>query len=1290
MSISPQTKSVLKRLHAGETLSSGDVTVGPFTAPTKLLLSVLADHRNDLQGRTGADQATRLCSLYAAKKEAVAEGEADGESSRRDEDAESEIVHDAESHRDANEPSVATSSDTAPADRAWCLWSVTCQSIRGVAPVGETLEFSFDGRSTLIFGPNGSGKSSLLGAIVWVLTGRVILDAHEQVESTPIHRVARDSAKGSKICDWPVVATLPLDGEPSSGSATCMGELELRSEDGKSLWIRRALPNQVECSSDHSSWTRGADLTDWGIEPLDLQLSLLAPTVFGRLTVEQAPDTRTLLSLMLGYDDLEALGELASKLGRNRTTLANKETVNVSNEKRVIRDKLAALPGLLAEDSARCEQLEELSRQGCPAKADIADAGKCVGRDIEAAEASLGELLELDVDGDAPPAGLAEHLTSAIADLEKGVGHNFTSLNAIALDSLLPETDAKTSSERLAEVMLAFEEFTEESRSRIANRLVWSRKEAVGGSKLVLRLRAAQDFDPDQAVCPVCDQSVKHLPIEDELASLKTVDPELQRELRDFFRDLRSELETIVAPSLAALGEQSPGERVIQDWITLRDNALGASLLSISSRYEDRVRGIAEEISTDEPEPLRLIPDDAELGFRAAAQEFVERATKVRNALAILSWSAEHLSDIQTALDALIISSPSQNGESLLTALSRGKEAAQEIHPLTSIHKQLRQIYKDRDALRLKEEQIGILDELQSPLDDLKLLSKYAAEEVGQIFGSIRDKTVENWKKLYPETSTGLAPARLHMGSGRNKSVESLLAGGHCEVPGQFFANAGLQRAIALSFLFALLDRHPRGLGFILLDDPILSLDDEHRECWSANVLHPWIGDLQFIVATHQRQYLNHCRHHFRTGKVVELNPRTRVNRITWRPGDRLECASADLERNPANVPNQLRKFAEEILLTLDSYSPDSFVVTNNYPQSVQNYAQLTVPHPLAGSRQQQLAQHLLDQKVKLVLNPGSHAETEANVTTPMARDCLLVLRTCDKLFRQEVECLERRRMHELRRSSIPVTAIRFPVAMPQSSWDEPVAIPLLGHAAARPDSMTLLAEEEMSRNEILPGYAVLVAADTIDPVARIGQWVLLAEEDTPSVDGDIVAISTADGGRLLRRMWSDGDKWLLQSVNPVRPAPSVILRKLDGASRKVVGVLYDPPKQPRAASSSAHDEWHPRGDFDPSRLSDLKMVKVVGDSLDPIARRDQSVLVGRKQSAEDVSVESGGLAVIETKNDSVGCVIKRVFRLGDRWILISSNPVEPHEPIVVSTDEISGVWPLHGVLFESFDYEVT
>lgn len=83
-----------------------------------------------------------------------------------------------------------------------------------------------------------------------------------------------------------------------------------------------------------------------------------------------------------------------------------------------------------------------------------------------------------------------------------------------------------------------------------------------------------------------------------------------------------------------------------------------------------------------------------------------------------------------------------------------------------------------------------------------------------------------------------------------------------------------------------------------------------------------------------------------------------------------------------------------------------------------------------------------------------------------------------------------------------------------------------------------------------------------------------------------------------------------------------------------------------------------------------------------PLALDGQVVLVARKIDSRFDQVARGSIAVVETEDDRVGSVIKRVFP-GDRaWLLASPNPIEPRDPISIAKGKIRAVWPVRGVLF--------
>jgi len=307
---------------------------------------------------------------------------------------------------------------------------------------------------------------------------------------------------------------------------------------------------------------------------------------------------------------------------------------------------------------------------------------------------------------------------------------------------------------------------------------------------------------------------------------------------------------------------------------------------------------------------------------------------------------------------------------------------------------------------------------------------------------------------------------------------------------------------------------------------------------------------------------------------------------------------------------------------------------------------------------------------------------TEADVTKPMAEECLAKLLQCQPKVDNELKRLEAERKRALRASIIPASVIEFSQLPEEATWGTAMELRLIGAAAARSAPWVVDVSDEGDRLTVMPGAAVLVSDDTLDPVAKHGQWVLLAPEDILPNDGDLVALNDAEGNRYLRRIWSDGENWVLQSVNPVSPVPGVLVEKRAAAARRVIGVVYE-PVLPISPSSDKTTEWLPSTHLDLGEFARCHAIEVEGASLDPIARPGQKVLVDEKCDALD-EVSAGALAVVESSAEAVGNVVKRVFPRSDGWILVSPNPVDAIPPDILATTEISSIRCVRGVLFET------
>ena len=1256
--LSPQSQQAVDVLLRGEPLKFEAGAIGPLDAGTVSLLRVIVTNFDALSGQSGPPQADELRRLYSEELKRMT----------------------------GVEPCKTQKSipnRTAVTMPCWRLVKLKCQSIRGLTPFGSQFEFDFAGKSNLIYGPNGSGKSSLLGAVSWVLHGIPVTDADEQKHTASIYSHSKTGDPPTKIMDWPVMAALPSAAEPSADIPEHWSHIELHEHgDSRVLHLRRDGTGALLASTDGNTWNPCGDLAVYGIKPLDLQLSLVASTTFGRRNLEAAEDARSILSLMLGFDDLEQVGDLVTNLKNNRTRLQNSEQNAVNELKKELCDKLGAIPGPFARDHPLRPDLDALALPAGPTSEQIANAAAKTKAAITHAEKDLADVLGITAEENEVPTNLADKLISAITAIERGIWHCFPSLGAMRLEMVFPAKGSVSPGAQLIAIEEHLAKFREEARERIAKRYDWWLKETAPGSKASLLIKAAIHYDPQMQQCPVCDQSVRDLPVRTALEQLKAADPQLVQDVETLFVDLFEKLTRIVPTSLRELPGKMPVTRLREDWHRLRNEAVGVDLVAIAAKYDKPVETLIADLKAVDVEQPGLFPTNTDQKFIELGSNFNDNLKRVHCAIAMVRWGIDHLANVETRLKA-ITSDHGREPLSLLASLCKGKQAANDIQPLKGVLTELGRASTCHQRIDNGQTNLDILGEMQNALDALKDLRKYAVAKVADVFARIGDKTIENWLLLYPENA-GLGPGRLDMGKGKNnKTIEARLsADGSYEVSSQYFANASLRRAITLAFYFALLADHPRGLGFIIMDDPILSLDDDHRETWSHELLKPQMKHFQFLVGTHQREYLNNCRHHFSDGQTVELIARQRAGPVAWRPGKRLERANEELQQGKStNAPNEMRKYREELFAALQLYTPTPMRLNTDI------YAALPPHNPLANKNRDKIVKAFRDPAVANVLDAGSHARTEADVTTTMVWTCLRQMQELDIIVVHEFDRLDEEL--QLSRSTLRIiapvrglfrgdtlNAIAFP------------KVPLIGRAAAQSDGYVINDGGARPVSCCLDiDVGILATSDSLEPLCKKGQWILLADASNMPHDGDLVAVEDTNGNRYLRRAWSDHARWILHAVNPVFDISAVVVRK-DTPIQKVVGVLYEPSRSP-GGTQSGNFEWQPRSDFDPGWLRDVCLLRVEGDSLNPIARRGQYVILGPKETANDAKILPGMLAAVEPNDETFGQVIKCVFVWEKHRLLTSRNPVEAIAPLVVPSESVKALWPVRGVLFADAVHEL-
>lgn len=140
-----------------------------------------------------------------------------------------------------DDPAAASTAGTALATTTgpWRLQSIETEGFGGLNIWGgPSFHFDFDQESLLIEGPNGSGKSSLIGAILWALSGerpRDQADSHAH-EPKPVF-AANDKPAG----DWPPIACYPPDAGDLKSPPRVRVAVTFRNPKGESVKAERTL-----------------------------------------------------------------------------------------------------------------------------------------------------------------------------------------------------------------------------------------------------------------------------------------------------------------------------------------------------------------------------------------------------------------------------------------------------------------------------------------------------------------------------------------------------------------------------------------------------------------------------------------------------------------------------------------------------------------------------------------------------------------------------------------------------------------------------------------------------------------------------------------------------------------------------------------------------------------------------------------------------------------------------------------------------------------------------------------
>jgi len=153
---------------------------------------------------------------------------------------------------------------------------------------------------------------------------------------------------------------------------------------------------------------------------------------------------------------------------------------------------------------------------------------------------------------------------------------------------------------------------------------------------------------------------------------------------------------------------------------------------------------------------------------------------------------------------------------------------------------------------------------------------------------------------------------------------------------------------VAISFVFAVLEESDKTISLLVLDDPAISLDDEHKARLLDHLISPSLGTRQVILSTHYERFYKQAEAYFLAAERLQLVPRrTSTDVVAFEPMDLLQRLTEALQSRGCSwreVGNNLRRWVERVLHALSAYCPQPFVVFNDIPTSVATYKRMTDP----------------------------------------------------------------------------------------------------------------------------------------------------------------------------------------------------------------------------------------------------------------------------------------------------------------------------------------------------------
>lgn len=1213
-----------------------------------------------------------------------------------------------EANEDPASTTAASPAHAASAD-SWRLKTIETEGFGGLNSWGgHPFRFDFDGESLLLEGPNGSGKSSLVGAILWAISGERPRDqADAKAHEARVVFAANDKPAG----EWPPIACYPPTVADLTSPARVRVQLTFQNSDGSTARVERTL--------DGGKMTPVIDPA-FDVPSVLIETGLLMPARLAQLRLDDGGGRLTdAVQKLTGLDDLVAIGTLVEGLCHKSREYRSYRSKDLASGRQQFDEAVNKARVALAP--VQVEVASFVPKDTNDGKGPMATFGKTLAdRATDLTQVISGELAEgLDLSNPKIQHQVIAAITAADEDLKTGIEGLETWKT---LQSIAQAFDAKASGAVKTAIANA------RADSEEAVRLL---EKGAADSKFQLKALAARWHREHRtgAVkdCPLCEHGLKDAPsLADELESLRSAGDAAARTFDDNVNAILAELEAATPAAMtkidAAILELKPRVRLmaeLREAFVLRDRYAKCLV-----RFGALVDGALSDAPPDGPTVSDIPPRQPDTDV---LKKITERISILEWLLVLADWFETNSSLWKAwwkTLAAAETTSPAESPgekrdagatpqrESLTVHVSRLSDAVATAEPYRTAAAAMRNAWTVGKTTAEIEMEVSRRDKIADSLVPLKGLGSLCEAVAREAINGLSERISKVLDRIHLTEQLRFQSARLERKDGlvvRGEFVPAL------RIDATLVANTSWLRAVLWAFLFSLREEAVEQLGsdpfpLLVFDDPQSTFDAQHRHMWARYVVAIQSGPskAQLLLTTYDENFLDLI-------KVDGIAGRQALIGAAGSDGKHVAIFEGEaLDREWAKtLKENTPKAAVSYMIALREYAEGMLKLMLRGEDS-------DIPKLVLGSLRDRLSQFHKAQRAPWnqaafknlvgVLEPGrpevkyiegSHHTTGRNYGMGEAT-------SVEEFWRKDLKpALDRagRTAREHRLVHGGLSALHGPppaVTLPEGYQDKVRAIPLrvLGRAAALSDGRAADGTVDMdqfaagSEVPVVLGrhFAYRLTAATLEPVAWAGDIVLVKEHGEPSQKSLVVAISEE---RILARRFEIADNHTdiavltAQAINPRQISPPVIAHKATFKLHKIIGVLYEDSVWKPSSQSDA-EVCDCGGEAVLRRLAAnaLGLVEVVGQSAEPYALNGQYLIVKNPVMPQEALKSLQGRPVIAADTDS-NTYFKRLRCVtGDRIVLESLDSSGTYGPVILSPPGggaicLEKVWPVVGVLFE-------